>query len=197
MVQDGQKVPLRAQRIECPRRFVVWQVTHGCNRVFLEAESNVTVKSQVEETRQSASKCWNRELLIQITSDKERAVKQDHKCSLPLLRRLPSPRSRSDNFTLTMSSSLPTLPPSFRVVSTTKIASLWSNYGYIHRLTLSSEPSSLILKSIHPPTLDHPDESHLRKLLSYDIERWFYRHLATRLPSTVKLAKSYPPRKRR
>lgn len=91
-------------------------------------------------------------------------------------------------------SNLPLLPLDFEVTSTQRIASLWSNYGYIHRLHISSEPHSLILKSIHPPALSHPDESHLRKLLSYDIERWFYRHLAHRLSPEVKLAKLYPLR---
>lgn len=91
-------------------------------------------------------------------------------------------------------SNLPLLPLDFEVATTQRIASLWSNYGYIHRLHLISEPHSLILKSIHPPALSHPDESHLRKLLSYDIERWFYRHLASRLPVVVKVAKSFPLR---
>ena len=87
--------------------------------------------------------------------------------------------------------SLPTLPTGFKLVSSTQIASLWSNYGHIYRLKLSTEPKSLILKSIHPPAVDDPDESHLRKLLSYDIERWFYQNLASRLPVFVKLAQCY------
>ena len=89
-------------------------------------------------------------------------------------------------------SNLPLLPQQFKVSSSQQIASLWSNYGYIYRLHLSSEPHSLILKSVHPPAVSHPDESHLRKLLSYNVERWFYRHLASRLPHTVKLAIEYP-----
>jgi hypothetical protein len=89
-------------------------------------------------------------------------------------------------------SKLPELTPEFHVTSAQQIASLWSNYGCIYRVHLASDPFSLILKSIHPPTLSHPDESHLRKLLSYDTERWFYRHLASCLPATVKVAKLYP-----
>lgn len=87
---------------------------------------------------------------------------------------------------------LPPLPPPFHATSTDQIASLWSNYGYIHRIHLSAPPHTLILKSIHPPALAHPDESHLRKLLSYDVERWFYRRLAARLPAAVKVARAYP-----
>ncbi|PSR75315.1 hypothetical protein PHLCEN_2v9178 [Hermanssonia centrifuga] len=87
---------------------------------------------------------------------------------------------------------VPTLPPDFTVTATSQLTSLWSNYGHTYRLHLSSQPNSLILKSIHPPVLDHPDESHLRKLLSYDIERWFYHSLAKHVPPTVKLARPYP-----
>ena len=90
------------------------------------------------------------------------------------------------------SRTIPALPPQFKVLASSQIASLWSNYGHIYRLKLASEPRSLILKSIHPPVLPHPDESHLRKLLSYDIERWFYRHLASQPPNSVKLGQSYP-----
>lgn len=100
------------------------------------------------------------------------------------------------------------LPPELNLISSTKIASLWSNYGYIYRLYVSSQlqtrsnkppnTSTLILKSIHPPTsLEksyQTSESNTRKLLSYAIERWFYAHLFTRLPPSVKIAQSYVPR---
>ncbi|EKM55030.1 uncharacterized protein PHACADRAFT_142873 [Phanerochaete carnosa HHB-10118-sp] len=89
-------------------------------------------------------------------------------------------------------SNLPVLPRELKATSSEQVASLWSNYGYIYRLHLSSEPHTLIFKSIHPPAVAHPDESHLRRLLSYDVERWFYRHLTSRLPETVKVAKDYP-----
>lgn len=95
--------------------------------------------------------------------------------------------------TMPPSRSLPILlPTGFKLVSFTQIASLWSSYGHIYRLKLSTEPKSLILKSIHPPALAHPSESHLRKLLSYDVERWYYLHMSSRLPSHVKIAQSYP-----
>lgn len=83
------------------------------------------------------------------------------------------------------------LPPEFQLISTSQIAPLWSNYGHIYRLHLASDPTTLILKSIHPPDIDDSSESNVRKLLSYDIERWFYQHLSAQLPPDVKVAKSY------
>lgn len=104
------------------------------------------------------------------------------------------------------------LPPDLQLVSSTQTASLWSNYGYIYRLEVSSSdkrrdsrdhPRTLILKSIHPPSsLENASSSHsesesnIRKLLSYAVERWFYAHLSPVLSSKpgVKLARSYPLR---
>ena len=90
------------------------------------------------------------------------------------------------------------LPSEFKLVSHTQLASLWSNYGHIYRLSLdhsaknSDVPKTLILKAIHPPSQNDPSESNLRKLLSYKVERWFYYHLAPRLPSSrAKIAKAY------
>lgn len=91
------------------------------------------------------------------------------------------------------------LPPEFALQSFTQIASLWSDYGHVNRLHLTVRPSippqslprTLILKSIHPPLLTNTDESHIRKLLSYEVERWFYHHYASRLPAEVKVAQAY------
>lgn len=91
------------------------------------------------------------------------------------------------------------LPSEFSLLSYTQLASLWSNYGHIYRLNLDSSskqsdiPKTLILKAIHPPSSeDDPSESHLRKLLSYKVERWFYYHLAPRLLSSkAKVAQAY------
>ncbi|KAH8099631.1 Ecdysteroid kinase-domain-containing protein [Cristinia sonorae] len=97
------------------------------------------------------------------------------------------------------------IPSEFTVTSSARIATLWSNYGHIHRVhvepnngpTSRSSPSSsssltLILKSIHPPSLSSdPSESHVRKLLSYNVERWFYHHYSHLLPHQVKVAKVY------
>jgi hypothetical protein len=92
------------------------------------------------------------------------------------------------------------LPSDLRLLSSSQIASLWSSYGHIYRLKVASAGdvhcphNTLILKSIHPPSLrtGTADESHLRKLLSYEVERFFYQNLSSRLPAHVKVAESYP-----
>ncbi|KAF3204141.1 hypothetical protein TWF191_002316 [Orbilia oligospora] len=84
------------------------------------------------------------------------------------------------------------LPASYTQTSTTQICSLWSNYGSITRIHISSpKKTTLILKSILPPNSNSnsnsptsqspPDESHLRKLISYRVERYFYSHLSPHL----------------
>lgn len=92
------------------------------------------------------------------------------------------------------------------VVSTKRIATLWSNYGSVESIALrspdvgtsrnprTSEPDrSIIVKTVSPPWVDpdDADEGHLRKLLSYGVERWFYYNLAGRLPGTAKVATPY------
>ncbi|PUU78067.1 kinase-like domain-containing protein, partial [Tuber borchii] len=78
------------------------------------------------------------------------------------------------------------------------LTSLWSNYGYIHRVTLTTPsnptPTPCILKHIRPPSASscHATESHLRKLISYRVERYFYTNLSRLLPSdTTKVASRY------
>jgi hypothetical protein len=90
------------------------------------------------------------------------------------------------------------------VQSTTRIATLWSDYGSIERVALAkgsglrkkSDASSysVIVKTISPPRVidNEPNEGDLRKLLSYEVERWFYHNLSNRLPPEVKVAISYP-----
>ncbi|TGZ77472.1 hypothetical protein EX30DRAFT_344116 [Ascodesmis nigricans] len=97
--------------------------------------------------------------------------------------------------TPSISALTPFLPAPLRphLTSTTTLATLWSNYGHIHSLTLSTSPHHLILKHISPPPpTSASSESHLRKLLSYRIERFFYKHLSTLVPLTSKIAVSYP-----
>ncbi|KAF3913146.1 hypothetical protein AA313_de0203156 [Arthrobotrys entomopaga] len=89
------------------------------------------------------------------------------------------------------------LPSSYTLKSSTELCSLWSNYGSISRLTVTqnTEPTrtTLILKSILPPPSTSPDdESHLRKLISYAVERYFYTHLSTHL-STLPFTKVATP----
>ena len=91
------------------------------------------------------------------------------------------------------------LPASFQLISSTHLATLWSSYGHIYRLSVliqgaSSTPTSLILKTINPPNAPSADESHIRKLVSYNVERYFYCHLSSRLqsPCPARVARSYP-----
>jgi len=66
------------------------------------------------------------------------------------------------------------------------IQSLWSGYGKLTRLQLSSlNNESIIVKHVVPPTDNnhprgwHSDLSHRRKLRSYEIELNFYKHFAS------------------
>lgn len=84
------------------------------------------------------------------------------------------------------------LPAQYTLTSSERICSLWAGYGSISRLRVrskqddaSNRDETLILKSIHPPTLttrNTNDESHCRKLLSYNVERYFYHNLSEKLP---------------
>lgn len=92
------------------------------------------------------------------------------------------------------------LPPELTLLTSTSIATLWSSYGQIYRISAipsddghaGSAPRSLILKHIHPPPTSHASLSHARKLTSYAVERYFYAQLAPRLSENVSVAKSYP-----
>jgi hypothetical protein len=80
------------------------------------------------------------------------------------------------------------------------IQSLWAGYGQICHVTAvpgpdsnasaQSSPSlSYILKLITPPPTKANDEGHTRKILSYQVEQYFYSHLAPQLPPSVPVAK--------
>ncbi|KAK7748716.1 hypothetical protein SLS53_000739 [Cytospora paraplurivora] len=82
-----------------------------------------------------------------------------------------------------------------RLVSYKTLQSLWAGYGSICRLQAASEQgkgpgTSVILKYISPPhsSPSDPDEGHLRKILSYQVERSFYTHLAPRMPPDIAVA---------
>ncbi len=67
---------------------------------------------------------------------------------------------------------------SAKVTSRKEIASLWSGYGKVVRLT-HSDDTTLIRKQISAPPLSaDSDEGHKRKMLSYEVERYFYIHIA-------------------
>ncbi|KAF2814556.1 uncharacterized protein BDZ99DRAFT_180188 [Mytilinidion resinicola] len=93
------------------------------------------------------------------------------------------------------------------------IQSLWAGYGEICHMTASPNSSpnssaktsrsasttnsngstpqeiqSFILKLITPPPTKSNDEGHLRKILSYQVEQYFYSELAPLLPPSVPVA---------
>jgi hypothetical protein len=95
------------------------------------------------------------------------------------------------------------------VVSITLRQSLWAGYGQIcrieaspeksssrsesrHTTTAQKETNSYILKLITPPPTTSNktnNEGHTRKILSYQIEQYFYTHLAPQMPSSIPVAK--------
>lgn len=98
-------------------------------------------------------------------------------------------------------------PKALQLLSCRPIQSLWAGYGHICRVEATrersedSQPSrgdenleSLILKFIQPPTKAKSgkskslDEGHVRKILSYQIEQYFYTHLAPQMPASVGVA---------
>lgn len=82
------------------------------------------------------------------------------------------------------------------VTSCREIQQLWAGYGHICAVTAESavegakrkRKHNLILKLIAPPPSDGKDEGHLRKMLSYDVEQYFYEHVAPTLLPTVPVA---------
>jgi hypothetical protein len=113
------------------------------------------------------------------------------------------PRSGQKDVISSIVSQVPSLRQ-FTVKSSTRIATLWSNYGSIDRVYLRSDsssnskgttPHSIVIKTVTPPPLqagDQADEGHLRKLLSYEVERYFYSHLSSRIPKQAKVACFHP-----
>jgi hypothetical protein len=87
-----------------------------------------------------------------------------------------------------------------KLVSCKTLQLLWAGYGHICQikaLPFNSASSSkqeltpLILKYISPPAIDSKrlqKEGHLRKILSYQIEQYFYSHLAPQLPRSIAVA---------
>jgi hypothetical protein len=82
------------------------------------------------------------------------------------------------------------------------IQSLWAGYGQICHISATVDESragkttdppeqkhSYILKLITPPPTKANDEGHTRKILSYQVEQYFYTHLAPQLPPSIPVAK--------
>lgn len=92
--------------------------------------------------------------------------------------------------------------------------SLWAGYGEICRVTATpdsslkssaasqqtpstsnsanSKPDGLqtyVLKLVTPPPTKSGDEGHTRKILSYQVEQFFYSHLAPQMPVSLPVAK--------
>jgi hypothetical protein len=53
----------------------------------------------------------------------------------------------------------------------------------------SQEPQTYVLKLVTPPPASSGDEGHTRKILSYQVEQYFYSHLAPQLPASLAVAK--------
>jgi thiamine kinase-like enzyme len=101
------------------------------------------------------------------------------------------------------------------VLSLSLLQSLWAGYGQICRVAASPKQASAntlksgaegstpkdsvmstpkdthsyILKLISPPSSSRSDEGHIRKILSYQIEQYFYTQLAPQLPASIPVAK--------
>lgn len=94
------------------------------------------------------------------------------------------------------------VPSSTNVLSIQELATLWAGYGHVYRVTLRSESGeevNRVLKVVSPPapsatTIDSPDEGHLRKLLSYQVETYFYSHLSRSLVDAPAAYSAHVPR---
>jgi hypothetical protein len=100
-------------------------------------------------------------------------------------------------------------PKGLHLQSIEVLQSLWAGYGQVCRITATRDPSleassaaspidtspndhdtqSYVLKLITPPPTKATDEGHTRKMLSYQVEQYFYTHLAPQLPPSIPVAK--------
>ena len=74
------------------------------------------------------------------------------------------------------------------LASISLLQSLWAGYGQICQVT-ATNGDRYILKLITPPPTRAGNEGHTRKILSYQIEQYFYSHMAHMLPASVPVAK--------
>jgi len=85
-----------------------------------------------------------------------------------------------------------------RLISCSSVQTLWAGYGHICHLRASSDSTgatkSLIFKYVSPPSSKKnkggqlPDEGHIRKILSYQVEQYFYTRLAPQMPKEIAVA---------
>jgi hypothetical protein len=101
-----------------------------------------------------------------------------------------------------------------RLRSIDSIQSLWAGYGEIYRVTATPDSSlnssaassqtasasnsgistpqesqTYIMKLVTPPPTKADDEGHTRKVLSYQVEQYFYSNLAPQMPASLPLPK--------
>ncbi|KAF2845364.1 hypothetical protein T440DRAFT_472685 [Plenodomus tracheiphilus IPT5] len=85
-----------------------------------------------------------------------------------------------------------------RLQSSKRIQSLWAGYGEIVCIVAvpespesSTSPDSrtFVLKLVTPPPTKADDEGHTRKILSYQVEQYFYSQLAPHMPASIPVAK--------
>lgn len=76
-----------------------------------------------------------------------------------------------------------------RATSCKVTQNLWAGYGTISELQAipssdsNANPQPLVMKCVTPPTKNEQDEGYLRKLISYEVEQYFYSELAASLPA--------------
>lgn len=81
----------------------------------------------------------------------------------------------------------------FELIDISELQTLWAGYGSIYAVKArlleknatdaTEDPVRLVMKIIDPPdgSEGEQDESHIRKMLSYDVEQYFYHEVAPRL----------------
>ncbi|KAF4585569.1 phosphotransferase [Ophiocordyceps camponoti-floridani] len=86
---------------------------------------------------------------------------------------------------------------SLKLTSLTTLQTLWAGYGHICAIeALPSDsptnepPRRLILKLVRPPTTSTLDQGHVRKMLSYRVEQYWYDELAPKLDTDTPVARS-------
>lgn len=85
-----------------------------------------------------------------------------------------------------------------RLISCNSVQTLWAGYGHICQVKACSNNTgasqSLIFKYVSPPSsksnknVRSPDEGHTRKILSYQVEQYFYTYLAPQMPKEIAVA---------
>lgn len=83
-------------------------------------------------------------------------------------------------------------PKGLKVTSSKILQNLWAGYGHIAQIDVVSledntKKQSLILKTVTAPTPNakHHDEGHLRKVISYQVEQYFYTAYAPKIPAEI------------